>query len=165
MGDDFELKRISEEAVERAVERAEHYRLLNDPGPAESICLDVLEVDPENQRALVCLVLALTDRFAASGSTPVNRAKQTAQRLRDPYERTYYLGIIHEREGRAFLTRGKAGRFAYEALRDAMASYEEAEKIRPAGNDDALLRYNSCIRTIRSEGLEPVDESGELPLE
>jgi hypothetical protein len=165
MRDDFELKRISTEAVERAVERAEHYRLLNDPGPAESICLDVLEVDPEHQRAIVCLVLALTDRFAASGSTPVSRARQTASRLKDPYERAYYLGIIHEREGRAYLTRGKAGRFAYQALRDAMTSYEEAEKLRPHGNDDALLRFNSCVRTIQSENLEPVDDHGELPLE
>jgi hypothetical protein len=46
-----------------------------------------------------------------------------------------------------------------------MDAYEEAEKIRPAGNDDALLRYNSCVRTIEHHGLVPHRDSGELPLE
>jgi hypothetical protein len=37
---------------------------------------------------------------------------------------------------------------AYEALRDAMNWYERAEAIRPPGNDDAILRWNTCARLI-----------------
>ena len=35
-----------------ALEKALRYRLLNEPVEAESICRDVLEVDPDNQAAL-----------------------------------------------------------------------------------------------------------------
>src|SRR5205807_5788281 len=58
-----EFKPISRDAVPLALEKAERYRLLNEPAQAESICLDVLAVDPENQQALVMLLLALTDQF------------------------------------------------------------------------------------------------------
>src|SRR5205809_2184265 len=36
--------------------KAERYRLLNEPGEAESICLDILVVDPENQHAIIMLI-------------------------------------------------------------------------------------------------------------
>ncbi len=62
----FELKRLSEDAIPAALERALRYRLLNEPAEAESICHDVLRIDPENQEALVLLLLALTDRFGKS---------------------------------------------------------------------------------------------------
>ena len=52
----FELKPLSTEAIPAALEKAERYRLLNEPGEAESICLDVLKADPENQQALITLV-------------------------------------------------------------------------------------------------------------
>ena len=45
----FEFKRITPEAVPAALSKAERYRLLNEPREAESICRDVLLVDPENQ--------------------------------------------------------------------------------------------------------------------
>jgi hypothetical protein len=57
----FELKRLSDEAIPAALEKALRYRLLNEPAEAESICHDVLRIDPENQQALVVLLLALTD--------------------------------------------------------------------------------------------------------
>ena len=59
----FELKRLSDEAIPAALEKALRYRLLNKPAEAESICRDVLQIDPENQEALVVLLLALTDRL------------------------------------------------------------------------------------------------------
>ena len=37
--------------------------MLNEPGEAESICLDILAVDPDNQRAIIILLLAVKDRF------------------------------------------------------------------------------------------------------
>src|SRR4029079_510486 len=93
---DFELKTLSPEAVDRALARAERYRLLNEPGQAVSICLDGLDVQPENQTALTTLLLALTDQFD-SDSSSVSDAWDTVSRLRDPYERAYYSGIVFER--------------------------------------------------------------------
>ena len=49
---------------------------------------------------------------------------------------------------------------AYEWLREAMDWYEKAEAIRPAGNDDALLRWNACARLImRDHHLVPSEEA------
>jgi hypothetical protein len=31
-----------------------------------------------------------------------------------------------------------------------MHCFEEAEKVRPQGNDDALLRWNRCLRLLQS---------------
>ena len=59
----FQLKPLSPEAVPAAIEKAMRYRLLNEPAEAESICLDVLEIDSTNQRALVILLLSITDQF------------------------------------------------------------------------------------------------------
>src|SRR5207247_1282312 len=88
----FELKPLTQEAIPKALEKAERYRLLKEPAQAESICLDVLQIDPGNQKA---------------------------------------------------------------------------EAIRPAGNDDALLRWNTCARILtRNPHLQrgPEDHS-EPPLE
>ncbi len=161
----FELKPVSKEAIPKAIEKAEHYRLLNDPEQAESICLDVLEADLDNQRALRVLVLAMTDQFASSrGAADVKKARHYCARLTDEYERAYYSGIVCERQARAYLARN-AGFMAYAPFREAMEWYEKAERIRPPGNDDPILRWNSCVRTIRRERLEPRVEEGELPLE
>jgi hypothetical protein len=144
----YELKRLSKEAVPRALEKAERYRLLNEPTEAESICQDILGVDPENQQALVMLLLALTDQFERG--LAVKEAREILPRLGDPYERAYYAGIICERQAKARLEHGGPGSgFAvYEWLREAMDWYHKAEGIRPAGNDDAMLRWNTCARTL-----------------
>ena len=160
------LKRIGEGAVEAALDKAERYRLLNDPAQAESICLDVLEVDASNQQAKRTLLLALTDQFAAvTVSSRVKMARALAAELTDEYERVYYEAIVWEREGRSYLAKGLSGAFAYECLREAMSRFERAEAIRPPGNDDALLRWNSCVRTVRDHDLHPREDTGELPLE
>jgi hypothetical protein len=163
MGDSFDLKKISKEGVSRALERAEHYRLLNDPGEAESACLDVLDVDPDNQRALVNLVLSLSDQFSLVTGA-ISRAREAIRKVRDEYQREYYTALVCEREARAFLGR-EAREAAYESLRDAMDHYEKAAPQREAGNDDPILRYNSCLRTIRRYHLEPPVPQRELPLE
>src|SRR5439155_12283505 len=144
---EFALKAISPEAVARALAKAERYRLLNEPGEAESICRDVLGVDPDNQDALTSLVLALTEQFHDDASTVVE-AGATVGRLRDEYERAYYTGIVAERRAKARLRRGTpgCGPQAYEGLREAMRWYENAEAIRPPGNDDARLRWHACAR-------------------
>ena len=127
------------------------YRLLNEPGEAESICHDVLGVDADNQEALVILLLAITDRFHRGYAAGVTQAKEVLPRLHDPYERLYYAGIIAERRAKSLLRNGSpgAGSEAYQYLREAMDWFEKAEGRRPAGNDDALLRWNACARIFR----------------
>lgn len=157
---------ISEAAVPRAVEKAEHYRLLNEPEQAESICLDALSADPGNQRALVVLILAITDRFGRGGGSLSGVPVATyLGRLTDEYQRSYYRGIVGERQARAYLRRGPSKVDAYEAFRDAMGWYEKAAAIRPEGDDEALLRWNACARTIRHANLRPRPPEPELPLE
>lgn len=164
--DDLELKKISEDAIGNAVERAEHYRLLNDPEQAESVCLDVLAVDEDNQQAKRILILALTDRFADKACTSrVKLARQHAKSLTDDYERAFHRGVIHECEGRAYLAKGLRGSFAYECFEEAMELFEEAMDKRAEGQDDAILRWNSCLRTVQTLGLEPRGQEDELPLE
>jgi hypothetical protein len=162
----FDLKPISREAIPRALEKAERYRLINESWAAESICRDVLENDPANQRALVMLVLALTDQVASGHLTVMKAVQETLPRINDLYERAYYTGLAAERSGQAHLLRGGmgSGGMAYDALRDAMGWYEKAEAIRPAGNDDAILRWNTCARLINSNSqLTPHVESAYEP--
>jgi hypothetical protein len=152
----FELKVLSAAAIPAALERAERYRLLNEPTQAESICLDILEVDSTNQQALILLLLSLTDQFADSVSS-VERAQAVLPRLESEYHRKYYQGVCHERQARARLNRTAPGgaSTAYYLLRQAMNCYEAAESIRPSGNDESLLRWNTCARTIMSGNLQP----------
>ncbi len=146
----FELKRLHADAVDTAVSKAEHYRLLNEPRQAESICLDVLEVDPENQQALILLLLARTDQFRREVGSRVEDARELLPRIKGDYERAYYGGLICERWAKAQLTRNHpgSGSMAYQWLREAMQLYEQAEKQRRPGNDDPLLRWNACARLI-----------------
>jgi len=153
----FELKRLHPEAIPAAIEKAALYRTLGEPAQAESICHDVLLIDPENQPALVMLVLALTDRFGKGYAVGVTKAQEVLPRLRSAYERAYFAGIICERRAKAQLQPQNPGSShdAYEYLREAMDHYEEAEALRPAGNDDALLRWNTCARIIMGNRLTP----------
>ena len=158
----LEPKPISKEGVPAALEKANRYRLLNEPAAAESICLDVLEVDPDNQQALVTLVLSIIDEFgeglSGSMSEGVRRAREVLARVRDEYKRHYYNGIICERRGKAQIRAGhpRSGESAYSWLREAMEWYEKAEAIRPTSNDEAILRWNTCARILaRNPRLAP----------
>ena len=146
------LKPIGTAAIPRSIEKAERYRLINQPGAAESICHDILAAEPGNQRALHILVLSLTDQFSGESADLVKRSRDALAGVTNDYERAYYAGVISERRATAKLASGVpgAGFIAYEWLREAMESFEEAERLRPAGNDDALLRWNSCVRLLKS---------------
>ena len=72
---DFQPKPITKEGVPAALQKAERYRVINDPTSAESICLDVLTVSPDNQQALVTLLLAITDQFGEAPTEGVRRAR------------------------------------------------------------------------------------------
>src|ERR1700719_3896644 len=96
-----ELKQLSKEAIPAALEKAERYRLLNEPAEAESICLDVLKTDPENQQAIVTLLLAVSDRFSKGYGVSDTQARELLVRLKGDYERVYYAGILAERRAKA----------------------------------------------------------------
>jgi hypothetical protein len=149
----FELKPLHQNAIPAALDKANRYRLLNEPGAAESIYLDILAVEPENQEALKNIVLAMSDRFGkdyAVGDTHIN---DFVAKLTDPYEKAYYTGIVYERRAKATLN--NRGLQAYELFTTAMHWFEKAESMRPAGNDDAILRWNGCARIINRNRLEP----------
>jgi hypothetical protein len=146
----FELKPLSPQAVEGALAKAERYRLLNEPAEAESICRDILEVDTVNQPALKILALALTDQISREHGA-FQESLGAAARLTDGYERVYYTGIAWERRAKARHEEG--GRGSQHAVHDwilrAMDCFAKAEAIRPGGNDDALLRWNTCVRFLQ----------------
>jgi hypothetical protein len=162
----FQLKPISPDGVPAALQKADRYRLINDPSSAESIYLDVLRLDPEHQSAVIGLLLAITDQFAEGPAEGVRRAQELLPRITDPYQRAYHTGIVCERCGKAQLHRAVPGAssLAYDWFRKAMDSYEQAEALRPAGHDEAILRWNTCARLLENlpqlgpedaESLEP----------
>src|SRR6266496_6854690 len=161
----LELKPLSKDAIPAALEKAMRYRLLNEPAEAESICLDVLKTDPDNQEAIITLLLALTDRFTKGYGVSDTQIKQLIASVRNEYERAYFSGILAERRAKAKLAQHTPGcRFqAYDLFREAMDWFEKAESIRPPGNDDALLRWNTCTRIIERNKLVPREE--EEPIE
>jgi hypothetical protein len=153
----FELKTLHKEAVPAALERAKHYRLLNEAGAAESICLDILAVDPDNQEAVINLVLAMSDRFGRDYAVGDTRVQDFLTQIKGEYEKAYYTGIVYEKRAKATLRNGEIGSesTAYDLFRNAMNWFEKAEAIHPTGNDDTILRWNGCARIIMRNNLKP----------
>src|SRR6516162_1031460 len=129
----FNLKSISTEGVPKALEKAERYRLLNEPSLAESICLDILAILPSHQEALISLLLARTDQF--DHGLVMKSAEEVLPRIEGEYERAYYAGLIWERQGHAHLRHHElcSHANAYQALREAMKHYERAAALRTHG--------------------------------
>lgn len=146
----YEKKRLSKDAVAAALQKAERYRLLNEPTEAESICRDVLEADPGNADARVTLLLSLTDQFADGSAHDVASARAVLDEMTDPYQRAYYGGIICERWGKTVFHRQgpESAEAAHHWLTEAMKLYEKAEGLRRPGDDDAILRWNACARML-----------------
>jgi hypothetical protein len=144
----FDLKSISVQSIPEALAKVERYRLLNEPALAESICLDILAIVPDHQQALISLLLARTDQFHLQ--VPAKAAQEIVARIKGDYEQAYYAGIIWERVGHTRIRQGGTGgsASAYHALREAMAHYERAIGFASPGNDEAILRWNTCARVI-----------------
>jgi hypothetical protein len=162
----YELKRISRESIPAALQKAERYRIINDPSSAESICLDVLAVDSRNQDALITLLLAITDQLPHGPAEGARRARELLPRLTDEYKRLYYAGIICERGAKAHLGRGAmgSGEVAYHWFREAMEWYQKAEARRPPGNDEPILRWNTCARILAgNQHIRPRVEEPAVP--
>ena len=144
------LKPISKEGIPEAISKAELYRYLNEPGEAESICRDILAADAENQTALRLLGLSITDQFTGTASDRYSESESTFQSLTDEYGRLYYAGILHERQAKAQLAAGRSPYMVTPLFEKALDYFERAEAIRPHGNDDAILRWNRCVRILQS---------------
>src|SRR5579859_3864500 len=103
---EYKIKRISTAGIAEAIAKAELYRSLNEPEEAESICRDILNIEPDHQLALRLLGLALTDQFTGRGSDRYRETEQIFDQLADEYERLYYSGILCERRAKAQLNAG-----------------------------------------------------------
>ena len=142
-----EPKLISADGIPAALEKATRYRLLNESLQAESICRDVLAVDPDNQEATVTLLLALTDEFVEETAAMLEDVRSLLPKIQSEYERKYYEGIINERWGNAQLKKGTQTSIGW--FRAAMQCYAKSEELSDPGNDDAVLRWNTCVRTTQ----------------
>jgi tetratricopeptide (TPR) repeat protein len=147
---DYKLKSISKAGIAEATAKVELYRYLNEPEEAESICRDILAIDPQHQVALRLLGLCITDQFLGISSDRYNEAFECFQKLADPYERYYYTGILYERRAKAQLTAGQPAHSLRPLFERALQCFAEAEKIRPKGNDDSILRWNRCVRLLQT---------------
>ena len=162
----FALKPISRDSIQNALARAERYRLLHEPTEAESICRDILDVDPGNRQARVSLILALTDDIHHDPAS-FARAIEAISVLDSPYDRAYYSGIAWDRRAKVAYRTGGPGssNYIYGWIVKALHLFEEAERLRPSGNDEALLRWNACVRFLEShKDLAPKAEEAPEPI-
>jgi hypothetical protein len=162
----FNLKPISHDSIETALAKAERYRLLNEPHEAESICHDILAIDPANRQAGISLVLALTDEIPQEPAA-FNSAISAISKLEAEYDRAYYSGIAWERRAKAYFdTKGPGSSgYVHDWIVKALNFFEQAEKLRSAGNDDAILRWNTCVRFLdRHRELRPKTEEAPEPI-
>ena len=162
----FTLKPISRDSVGGALAKAERYRLLNEPNEAVSICRDILEVDPANREAQISMILALTDEMAHDQGA-FSSAMEAIAGLQVEYDRAYYSGIAWERRAKASHDSGRLGSSGnvYDWIVNALGLFEQAERLRPAGNDDPILRWNACVRFLeRHKALGPRTEDVKEPI-
>ena len=131
-----------------------------------SICRDILEVDPANRQARISLVFALTDEIHEESGAFAS-AMEAMSGLETEYDRTYYPGIAWERRAKASYAAGGVGRggYIYDWTVRALHLFGAAEHLRPAGNDDAILRWNACVRFLdRHKELGPKTEEAPEPI-
>ncbi|HEC58032.1 hypothetical protein LCGC14_0627240 [marine sediment metagenome] len=153
---ELNLHDIHANSIDLALDRARQYRSLLEPEMAESICLDILNIDQDNQQALVLYILSLSDQLHHPDKQAQSKVIQQAiEKLDSEYRRYYYAGLLSERQARFLLSQPMSRSFAYDYFIEALQNYQLAEQMRPENNDEAILRWNSCIRTIQKEKLEP----------
>lgn len=151
---DYKLKSISHAGIAEALAKAELYRYLNEPEESESICRDILAIEPQQQLALRMLGLAITDQFTGGVHDRYREAEEIFLKLTDIYERFYYTGICYERRAKAQLVSGQSAHTLLPLFERALKCFAEAEQIRPAGNDDAILRWNRCVRLLQTPSFQ-----------
>lgn len=147
---ELKLKSISQAGINAAIAKAERYRYLNEPEEAESICRDILAVEPTHQLAQRILGLAITDQFTGDVKDRFSEAATIFGGLEEEYARLYYAGILHERHAKAQLGVGRPPQAVIAELEEAMLCFEKAEQIRPTENDESILRWNRCARLLQT---------------
>ncbi len=165
----YTLKTITQEALPNALAKAERYRLLGDPLEAESICLDILEVDSSNREALTTLFLSYTDEFKNELYPAFTKAEEVLGRFEDKYCKLYYTGILYERRAKFHLNQRAhgSGHQAYQWFQKALTAFDNALSSCSNESQDAALRWNACARIImRNSNVVPApDDTGEQMLE
>ena len=150
----LEPRQISRQSVPTALKQAQHYRLLNEPALAESICRDIIAVVPENEDAWVTLLLSLTDQFVSRHSTAYDQAVEILQHFTGEYKRYYYSVIISERWARAQLSSGLPIESTENWIRKAMTLFMQANELAAADDPNPILRWNSCVRLLNLYNLQ-----------
>ena len=156
---------IHERNIDSALDKAKQYRSLLEPELAISICLDIFALDANHQEALVIYILALTDTLSHSGTSthkPDKKIQDAILQLQSEYQQVYYQGIFYERKARSLMRHAMSRSFAYNLLLQAIECYQQAEKSSPEDSDDAILRYNACVRTIENEHLQPRQDADDV---
>ena len=148
---EYRVKRISTAGIAEAIAKAELYRSLSEPEEAESICRDILTIEPQHQLAL--RLLGLPDRSVhRSWVRSYREAEEIFQQLNDRMNGTTTLG---SRTSDARKRSSKPGNclLTVQALRTG--SYL-SQRLRnsPAENDDAILRWNRCVRLLQDPAYE-----------
>lgn len=157
---------IHQDSINSVLDKARQYRSLLEPELAISICLDVFAVDENNQGALVIYILAMSDLHThANAKAPAQEISRAIAKLTSEFERTYYAGIALERKARALMKNAMSRSFAYNLLMEAAALYNQAQPLAPKHCDDAILRYNACVRTIANEHLSPRQDMDDVSWE
>jgi tetratricopeptide (TPR) repeat protein len=152
----LELHDIHPDAIDKALDKAKQYRSLLEPEMAQSICLDILNIDEHNQQAIVLYILALSDQLRHTETlTQVKDITQAIEKLDSKYQQLYYSGLLNERRALALMAQPMSHSFAYDYFVEALKYYQQAETMCPEQNDEAILRWNSCIRTIQNQKLQP----------
>jgi len=147
---EYHLKPISKAGIAEAIAKVELYRYLNEPEEAESICRDILAIDPQHQLALRFLGLSITDQFGSGTTDRYREVEETFLKLTERYEQFYYTGILYERRAKAQLRNGQPPHMVLPLFERALECFGKAEKIRPPSNYDAILRWNRCVRLLQT---------------
>jgi tetratricopeptide (TPR) repeat protein len=159
---EINLKPLAKDAIPNALERAIHYRFLNEPGQAISICLDILDADSNNQDAIKTLILARTDKFGTTQHAGLAELKKLIDKLDSEYEQYYYSGLVSERLAKSVLNRTtpRVKYIAWGHIQEALVHYQKAEsRAHDDENEETTLRWNACVRMINEFHLEPAPDS------
>jgi hypothetical protein len=163
----FTLKTLEINSIPSALRKAKRYRLLSEPREAESISLDILRVEPDNQEALIMLILAYTDKFKTELNPAFSDALDVLERLKDEHNKAYYRGVIYERRAKAHLVRKEpnSNNMAYEYFSKAMREYEGVLENKDNRDQDVALRWNTCARTLNENpNIKAADQTREVEL-
>ena len=144
----WQLKALGTRNLTAAVTLAKHYRDLNQPEEAESICRDILDVDPRHAVAWRLLGLALTDQMHSGSAGLLEDAIAAFDHLADDYDRTYHHGVAWERAAKAHLERNEA-HSAVTSFEHALGLYARAEELHP-DSPDPVLRWNRGVRLLET---------------